>query len=68
MTRSEPVSLLASLADVPDPRDRAGRRHPLAAMLAHACCAILCGCRGYAAIAQWEQWWEKNKGTMMTQK
>ncbi len=22
-------------------------------MLAHACCAILCGCRGYAAIAQW---------------
>src|SRR5437868_3027933 len=53
MTRSEPVSLLASLADVPDPRDRAGRRHPLAAMLAHACCAILCGCRGYAAIAQW---------------
>src|SRR5262249_26475633 len=20
---------------------------------AHACCAILCGCRGYAAIAQW---------------
>jgi HEAT repeat protein len=21
-----------------------------------------------AAIAQWEQWWEKNKGTMMTQK
>ena len=22
-------------------------------MLAHACCAILCGCRGYAAITQW---------------
>jgi hypothetical protein len=44
---------MAFLADVPDPRDRAGRRHPLVAMLAHACCAILCGCRGYAAIAQW---------------
>jgi hypothetical protein len=53
MTRSEPISLLGLLADVPDPRDHAGRRHPLAAMLAHACCAILCGCRGYAAIAQW---------------
>jgi hypothetical protein len=53
MTRSEPVSLLGFLADVPDPRDRSGRRHPLAALLAHACCAILCGCRGYAAIAQW---------------
>jgi hypothetical protein len=49
----QPGSLLAFLADVPDPRDRSGRRHPLVAMLAHACCAILCGCRGYAAIAQW---------------
>src|SRR2546423_160044 len=46
-------SLLCFLAEVPDPRSRHGRRHPLAAMLAHACCAILCGCRGYAAIAQW---------------
>ena len=46
-------SLLAFLADVPDPRSRHGRRHPLVAMLAHACCAVLCGCRGYAAIAQW---------------
>jgi hypothetical protein len=50
---AEPGSLLAFLANVPDPRGRAGRRHPLVAMLAHACCAILCGCRGYAAIAQW---------------
>lgn len=48
-----PGSLLASLAEVPDPRSRHGRRHPLTAMLAHACCAILCGARGYAAIAQW---------------
>ncbi len=50
---AESDSLLTFLADIPDPRDRAGRRHPLVAMLAHACCAILCGCRGYAAIAQW---------------
>jgi hypothetical protein len=53
MAQPAPDSLLAFLADVPDPRDRSGRRHPLVAMLAHACCAILCGCRGYAAIAQW---------------
>jgi hypothetical protein len=53
MAQPEPGSLLAFLAQVPDPRDRSGRRHPLVAMLAHACCAILCGCRGYAAIAQW---------------
>jgi hypothetical protein len=44
---------MAFLAEVPDPRDASGKRHPLTAMLAHACCAILCGCRGYAAIAQW---------------
>ena len=53
MTYIPPGSLMAFLADVPDPRDASGRRHPLAAMLSHACCAILCGARGYAAIVQW---------------
>jgi DDE_Tnp_1-associated/Transposase DDE domain len=48
-----PGSLVAFLAEVPDPRDPSGKRHPLTAMLAHACCAIRCGCRGYAAIARW---------------
>ena len=53
MAYHPPGSLMAHLADVPDPRDPSGKRHPLVAMLAHACCAILCGCRGYAAISQW---------------
>ncbi len=53
MAYHPPGSLMAFLAEVPDPRDASGKRHPLTAMLAHACCAILCGCRGYAAIAQW---------------
>src|SRR6187399_2676122 len=53
MAYAETGSLLAFLAEVPDPRDRAGRRHRLTAMLAHACCAVLCGCRGYSAIVQW---------------
>jgi hypothetical protein len=53
MSPPAPGSLLAFLADVPDPRSRHGRRHPLVAMLAHACCAMLCGCRGIAPIAQW---------------
>jgi hypothetical protein len=48
-----PGSLLAFLAEIPDPRSRMGRRHALPAMMAHACCAVLCGCRGIAAIAQW---------------
>ena len=53
MPRSESLGLLAFLAVLPDPRGRPGRRFPLVAMLAQACCAMLCGCRGYAAIAQW---------------
>lgn len=46
-------SLLAYLEQVPDPRGRKGRRHPLSAMLAAVVCAVLSGARGYRAIAQW---------------
>ena len=45
--------LLASLAQVPDPRGLQGRRHPLPALLAAVVCAVLCGFKGYRAIAQW---------------
>jgi hypothetical protein len=46
-------SLLSFLATVPDPRSRHGRRHPLSAVLALVCCAVMCGAKGYSAIAQW---------------
>jgi hypothetical protein len=46
-------SLLARLQQVPDPRGAHGRRHSLSAMLATVVCAVLCGARGYEAIAQW---------------
>ena len=46
-------SLLSFLAAVPDPRSRHGRRHPLTAILSLVCCAIMCGAKSYAAIAQW---------------
>jgi len=46
-------SLLSLLAQIPDPRGRQGRRHPLAAMLAAIVCGMLTGARGYKAIAQW---------------
>jgi hypothetical protein len=46
-------SLLSYLAAVPDPRSRHGRRHPLPALLAAVCLALLCGAKSYAAIAQW---------------
>lgn len=41
------------LAQVPDPRDPRGVRHPLGAVLALVCCALLCGSRHLAAIAEW---------------
>src|SRR5258708_13735981 len=46
-------SLLRALAEVPDPRSCHGRRHPLAAVLALATVAMLCGARSLYAIAQW---------------
>jgi hypothetical protein len=46
-------SLLQSLQQVPDPRGAHGRRHTFSAMLATIVCAVLCGARGYEAIAQW---------------
>jgi len=46
-------SLLAAVQQIPDPRGRQGRRHPLSAMLAAVVCALLCGARGYSAIEDW---------------
>ena len=53
MTYYPAGSLMSFLAEVPDPRGKPGKRHSSVAMLTHACCAMLCGARGYAAIAQW---------------
>jgi hypothetical protein len=46
-------SLLQALAEVPDPRSRHGRRHPLPAILALSVAAMLSGARSLYAIAQW---------------
>lgn len=46
-------SLVRALADMPDPRSRHGRRHPLPAILSLATVAMLCGARSLYAIAQW---------------
>src|SRR6266567_9491191 len=47
-----PACLLDVLATVPDPRDPRGLRHPLSAVLGLAVLAMLSGCQGYEAIAQ----------------
>lgn len=50
MARS--VSLWEAFEEVPDPRGRRGRRHPLSAVLTLAAVAILSGARSLYAIAQ----------------
>jgi predicted transposase YbfD/YdcC len=50
---AEPPHLLAYLAAIPDPRARAGRRHPLVAILALAAAAVLAGAQSMTAIAEW---------------
>lgn len=49
---AEPVSLWEALGEVPDPRSRLGRRHPLQAVLVLCVVAILSGARSLYAIAQ----------------
>jgi hypothetical protein len=45
--------LLERLAMLPDPRDRRGRRHPLASVLAASAAAVAAGARSVTAIAEW---------------
>jgi predicted transposase YbfD/YdcC len=45
--------LLTALAQVPDFRQSQGKRHPLVAILALACVAMLCGYTSMTAMSQW---------------
>ena len=46
-------SLLDHLAQIPDPRQRRGRRHALGVVLAVAVAAVLAGAKSLAAIGEW---------------
>jgi predicted transposase YbfD/YdcC len=49
----QPRPLIEVFSDIPDVRKSRGKRHPLSAILALSCCAMLCGSRSYSALAAW---------------
>lgn len=53
LTAEQMKSLPDFFLDIPDPRRAQGRRHPLPVVLSIATAAVLCGMRGYKAIAGW---------------
>jgi len=55
LTAAQMQSLPTFFREIPDPRRAQGRRHRLSTVLAIAAGAVLCGMRGYRAIADWAQ-------------
>lgn len=53
MTRSLSCRLLDILAEVPDPRHKKGKRHPLSSILALIVIGLLTNHKGYTSIATW---------------
>lgn len=54
-TKKQLEDLIDILRSLKDPRHKRGKRHRKISILAIAICAVLCGARGYSAIAQWAQ-------------
>ena len=55
LTADQMRSLPAFFSQIPDPRRTQGRRHRLSSVLGIAAGAVLCGMRGYKAMADWAQ-------------
>ncbi|MGH9454671.1 MAG: transposase family protein, partial [Terriglobia bacterium] len=55
LTAEQMRSLPSFFSQIPDPRRSQGTRHRLSTVLGLAAGAVLCGMRGYKAIADWAQ-------------
>jgi hypothetical protein len=55
LTAEQMRSLPAFFSPIPDPRRAQGRRHRVSTVLGLAAGAVLCGMRGYKAIADWAE-------------
>jgi hypothetical protein len=53
LSEKQASDLIEILSALPDPRCKRGVRHRNLSIIALSICAVICGCRGYAAIAQW---------------
>ncbi len=53
MTRKSSCHLFDMLAEVPDPRNNKGKRHPLVSILALVVIGLMCGHNGWTSIATW---------------
>lgn len=53
LSEKQASGLIEILKALPDPRCKRGVRHRNLSIIALSICAVICGCRGYAAIAQW---------------
>ncbi|SEM40639.1 Transposase DDE domain-containing protein [Syntrophus gentianae] len=73
LSEKQASELIETLRKIPDPRFKKGVRHRNLSIVALSICAVLCGCRGYTAIAQWskrcsqkmlERLWCRKTGTV----
>jgi hypothetical protein len=53
LSERQASDLIEILKALPDPRCKRGVRHRNLSIIALSICAVICGCRGYSAIAQW---------------
>jgi len=53
LSQKQAAALIEALKTIPDYRCKRGVRHRSLSIIALSICAVICGCRGYTAIAQW---------------